>query len=405
MNYKRSLLTWLIPVAVILLTVALGSQLQRGAHVVQAGSTGDLIERVYTDKARYNPGDTVTITVDIDNQTGSTWNSTLTLNIDHLDTQVYTDTLSLNVANGITTTKTFIWTAPSADFQGYHVEIVAGTTDQNGSAIDVSSDWTQYPRYGYISEFPTGESAADSEAMIKAMAENYHINTVQLYDWMWRHEKFFKRTNGTVDSTWTDLFNRTISWSTIQNQIDSLHDNNMAAMAYAMVYAAREDYEQDSGVNPQWGIYQNMSHSNQLNVDFGDSSTYLWMFNPANTNWQNYIFTEYQDAIETADFDGIHVDQMGQRSDPYDYWSGTVDLDNTFSNFLNNSKEHLSAVAAHTTGKAGQDALTFNIVDGTVDGWAANDVSQNANVDFNYSEIWWLSDTHDDIYDYIRQVR
>lgn len=380
------------------------SSMVPGSGTTVVAASGDLIHRVYTDKARYDPGDVATVTVEIDNQTGSSWNDTLYLYIDHLETAVYTDTQSLNVSSGVTTTKTFTWTVPTTDFQGYHVEVKAGTTDQNATAIDVSTDWTRYPRYGYISEYSISETAAQSEAKVAELAENYHINAVQLYDWMWKYEVFFKRTGGSVDSTWTDLFGRTISWQTIQNQIGALHDQNMAAMAYAMVYGAREGYEQNSGVNPQWGIYQDANHQSQLNVDFG-GGTYLWLFNPANTNWQNHIFAQYQDAIETADFDGIHIDQMGQRSDPYDYWGNTVNLDYSFSPFLNNAKEHLNAVAAHTSGKANQDSLTFNIVDGTVDGWAADDVTNNANTDFDYSEIWWLSDTYAQIRDYIRQVR
>jgi GH15 family glucan-1,4-alpha-glucosidase len=393
-------------IAIALAVLALGVSLfvlSQDDNVAIAAS-GDLIQRVYTDKARYDPGDTVTVTVEVDNQTGSSWNGTLYLYIDHLETEVYSATQSLNVSSGVTTTKTFTWTVSSTDFRGYHVEVKAGTTDQNATAIDVSSDWTRYPRYGYIYDYPSSESAAQSAAKVDELAENYHLNAVQLYDWMWKHETFVKRTNGSIDSTWTDLFGRTIAWQTIQNQISAAHDQNMAAMAYAMVYGAREGYEQNSGVNPQWGMYQNTSHQNQLNVDFG-GGTYLWMFNPANPNWQNYILSEYQDAIQTADFDGIHVDQMGQRADPYDYWDNTIDLDYSFSSFINNAKEHLNAVAAHTSGKAGQDALTFNIVDGTVDGWAVDDVTNNANTDFDYSEIWWLSDTYDDMYDYIRQVR
>jgi len=364
---------------------------------------GDLIQRVYTDKARYNPGDTVTVTAEIKNNTGADWNGILYLDIRHLETTVYSTSQSLSVTAGATMTKTFLWTTPSTDSYGYYVEVWAGTTDSGATAIDVSSDWRRYPRYGYISGFPATETAADSQAKVDALAQNYHINAVQLYDWMWRHEKFFKRTNGAIDGTWQDLFGRTISWQTIQNQIAALHDRNMAAMAYAMVYAARENYS-NYGVNSQWGIYQNNNATGQLNVDFGNGK-YLWLFNPLNTNWQNYIFREYQDAIETANFDGIHVDQMGQRPDPYDYLGNVVDLDNSFASFLNNAKEHLAAVAYHTTGRASQDALTFNIVDGTVDGWAVRNVAQYANTDFNYSEIWWLSNSYAAIGNYIRQVR
>lgn len=371
-------------------------------------ASGDLIDRVYTDKARYDPGDVATVTVEIDNQTGANWNDTLYLYVDHLETAVYTDTQSLNVSSGVTTTKTFTWTVPTTDFQGYHVEIKAGTTDQNATAIDVSSDWTRYPRYGYLSEFPSSEAQAQSEAKIAALVQSYHINALQFYDWMWKHERMIKRTNGTIDSTWTDWNNRTIAWSTLQNQITATHNSNVAPMAYVMIYGAREGYEQQSNVNPQWGLYTDAAHSSQWNVDFGDDdpNTYLWFFNPGNTNWQNHIFKEYEDAVLTANFDGVHVDQIGNPgATRYDYWGNTVSLDQTFDDFLNNAKEHLSAVADHNSGYSGQDLLTFNLVGGKVDGWGVANVTQNADTDFDYSEIWSDNPTYNGVRDFVRQAR
>src|SRR5687768_5738557 len=71
---------------------------------------GDLIQRVYTDKARYSPNVSATVTVEIKNNTGATWNGTLYLDIRHLETITYSTSQSLNVAAGATTTKTFAWT-------------------------------------------------------------------------------------------------------------------------------------------------------------------------------------------------------------------------------------------------------------------------------------------------------
>ncbi|MDY7076173.1 MAG: glycoside hydrolase family 66 protein, partial [Chloroflexota bacterium] len=89
----------------LVLNVSLFMWSQDGTVAVAA--SGDLIQRVYTDKARYDPGDVATVTVEIDNQTGSSWNGTLYLYVDHLETAVYTSTQSLNVSSGVTTTKTF----------------------------------------------------------------------------------------------------------------------------------------------------------------------------------------------------------------------------------------------------------------------------------------------------------
>ena len=44
-------------------------------------------------------------------------------------------------------------------------------------------------------------------------------------------------------------------------------------MAYVMSYAAREGYT-DNGIDPSAGLFTDQGHESQLNVDFGDDSTY-----------------------------------------------------------------------------------------------------------------------------------
>lgn len=356
------------------------------------------VESVYTDKSRYHPGASVTITSVIHNDTGANWSGSVDLTIYHLETQVYTDSQNVTVNAGQSLEVDFSWTTPVTDFRGYFVAIDAGSMGSGATAIDVSSDFSKYPRYGYISEFPTSENAADSAAKVEELSRKYHINAWQLYDWMWRHETMIKRTGGTIDSTWQDLFGRTLSWDTINNQIDAVHDVNGKAMAYAMIYAARENYS-GYGVNSSWGIYEDAGASNQFDVDFGDGSTYLWLFDPQNTNWQNFIHAEYLDAVNSAGFDGIHVDQMGERNGVYDASGNPIDLSQRFTPFLDEAKSDLTA------NNASQDYLTFNIVDGTVNGWAANDVSSNADIDFLYSEIWFKSDTYQQLKNYIESIR
>ncbi|MCK4451878.1 MAG: carbohydrate-binding protein, partial [Anaerolineae bacterium] len=391
-------------VAVIAL-ITLSFMTPAGGTIAVAVS-GDLVDRVYTDEALYDPGDVATVTVEIDNQTGSSWNGTLYLYIDHLETAVYTDTQSLNVSSGVTTTRTFTWTVPSTDFQGYHVEVKAGTTDQNATAIDVSSDWTRYPRYGYVHNFSSSQTQAQSEAKLDELSENYHINAVQFYDWMWRHENVISRTNGTINDLWYDWAGNPISYGTIRDLITATHDVNAAATPYFMLYGGLQGYEQVSNVNPQWGLFSDTDHANQIHFDFGDddSNTNLWIFNPNNTNWQNHIFRQFDEAIQTVDFDGIHLDQMGNywSTTYYDYWGNTVDLGNSFSAELNNAREHVNALTPNDSSDA---VVTFNMVNGGVGDWGVNDVVNNTNLDFYYSEIWENSTTYKQIYDFARDVR
>lgn len=192
-----------------------------------AATTGQLITRVYTDKARYSPGNTVVITAVLTNTTGASWTGTLALKIERLETSVHTATSSsITLANGASTTRTFNWTAPAGDFTGYYAGITAGVVDFNGTGIDVSSNSLKFPRYGYISDFPTTRTMTDSTSMVNDMSRDYHLNMFQFYDWMYKHEKLLKRTAGVIDSTWLDLFNRTLSWQTIQNDVTAAHNVN-----------------------------------------------------------------------------------------------------------------------------------------------------------------------------------
>ncbi len=53
------------------------------------------------------------------------------------------------------------------------------------TSFDVVTNWRKSPRYGFLSDFHPNE-AGDSED-IKMMTK-LHINLVQFYDWMYRHD-------------------------------------------------------------------------------------------------------------------------------------------------------------------------------------------------------------------------
>ncbi|HEY3229136.1 MAG TPA: glycoside hydrolase family 66 protein, partial [Roseiflexaceae bacterium] len=385
---------WLI-LAILLALVAPAavpgpSGISFGIPRAQAAITGNLISRVYVDKARYNPGNTATITVECLNKTGSTWSGTFSLTITHLDATTYTANQAVTLNPNVPTNVTFTWTTPATDFQGYHVEVRAGTADYGASAIDVSSAWTRFPRYGYTTEYPSGESYATSLANMQELERNYHIDAIQFYDWMYRHEQLIKRTGGTINSTWTDWSGKTIAWQTVQNQISAAHSLNMSAMAYDIIYGGLDNYQSISGVDPQWGLYNDTTHTTQWNFNFGDAfpTTHMYMFNPANSNWQSYISGQFNDALNNG-FDGMHLDQLGQNDGKNDYNGQAVDLPNTFAGYVNNIKSGFPA------GKK----VTYNIVNGGVGTWGAYNVSHFANTDFDYSEQWDNATTYQNLKD------
>jgi GH15 family glucan-1,4-alpha-glucosidase len=376
---------------------------------------GCVLDNVYTDKAMYSPGNTVTITAVITNPGTSQVSTALNVNVFYLETSQWTHSTNVVVAAGATVLQNITWAAPATDFRGYLVRVDLGDSIYKTTAVDVSSDITRFPRYGYTVDFPAGETAAQSNELIDELARDYHINVVQYYDWMYRHEKNFPDSG----TSWEDLFGNTIAQSSIQQRIDRGHANNQKAMAYQMAYMAREGYT-DYSVSKEWGLYRNRSYNtsynesdastisnlDQLNFPLeGNPFPVLFAMNPANTSWQRHMTDQYKAAVNTLSFDGIQVDQMGNfwgNIGKYDYWGNYVDLGKTFSDFVNQAK------AVLTTNNPGRNYITMNAVNGGSpenDSFSSWDVAKNADTDFDFSEIWENSNTYSKLKDYAQWQR
>jgi dextranase len=98
----------------------------------------------------------------------------------------------------------------------------------------------------------------------------------------------------------------------------------------------------------------------------------IFLANPHNTNWQNYIFDKTAEVYEFLDFDGWHVDQLGNRGNVYDYDGNKVDLPSGYESFMTNLKNRFP-----------DKNMTLN----AVDQYGQQEI-MNSTVDFAYSEIW-----------------
>ncbi|MGH3116028.1 MAG: glycoside hydrolase family 66 protein [Nocardioidaceae bacterium] len=367
-----------------------------------AGAAGTVeVTDVYTDDARYVPGQQVQVKVVLTNSSAQTWSGPVAVSATHLAVSAGSGSVSATVPAGGTVTVNVPWTAPPNDFHGYFVTASAGS-GSGTTAIDISSDWTRFPRYGFMDSFPIGQSQAQAQADVDQLVRDYHLNALQFYDWMWRHENVIERDeNGAPLPTWSDWAGNPISSTAVRQSIESAHARRVAAMPYAMSYAGLQGYEQISGVSPTWGIFNDTGHASQMNFDFGDGdpNTNLWLFNPTNANWQNYITDQYRAQVNDMGFDGVHLDQLGQRDTVYDFNGVPVDLATTFADLVNASK---AALTANNPAKA---KTVFNIVNGARDGWAASDVTGRADQDFVYSEIWEKAPTYGDLKSYVGWAR
>ena len=357
---------------------------------------------VYPLAARFAPGEQAAIAVEALSPTSEPVVGPLELTVFHLQDPVYhASSAPVTLRPDAPATVELRWTPPPTDFAGYlavvsfHGQVIGST------GIDVSSTPLGYPRYGYLSNFAPSQTPDVTGPIVQRLAQDYHLNLFQFYDWFWRHEKLIERDNGKILPSWSDLFGRTASVDVIRDLIGAVHRYNADALAYVMIYAAREGYAQRWPVSPAWGLFSQPNATAQLSLDFSSVSpaTMLFLFDPGNASWQDWITSEYVDAIKTFGFDGIHIDQLGQRATVLRADGSSIDLPGAFASFL------AAADAKLSSNDPQRAACTFNIVDGTVDGWAVPEVAGSKACDFLYSEIWFKTNSYADLRRYVEQLR
>ena len=289
--------------------------------------------------------------------------------------------------------KRFPLSLPDADGRGYALEVEALDEQQNVltsafTAVDVSSSWTKFPRYGYVWDFTP---SADAESKADEMAR-YHLNGVQFYDWQYRHH----RPLADDLSGWRDWSGRWISGDTVRAYLRAAHDRGMACMAYNMIYAANETYLTDgSGVQADWRLVRanGADFTCDMDAKLGPVGV-LQYFNLLNPDWQSYIFAQENRVFEAFDFDGWHGDTIGENGPMRTADGGPLGYDadgkpiylvkDGYTAFLNAAKAAI-----------GDKYLAFN----PVGAQGIENVNVSA-VDVLYTEFWpWDRNANGRLYD------
>jgi dextranase len=330
---------------------------------------------ITTDKAVYKPSDEVIFTLD---------NSVLPASA-----KVRYKFQNTVLAEVAVTTSTWKWQTPADDYRGYLVEVYATSNNTETIyatiGIDVSSDWKKFPRYGFISRFDQ-MADADINSVISNL-NRFHINGLQFYDWQNKHHKPLAMNGTAPASSWQDIGGRTNYFSTIQKYIAAAHGVNMKAMFYDLVYGAWENADAD-GVSKEWYIYKDNTHTNRdffaLNSPFLSN---LYLLDPSNVGWQNYMINEAKNVYQNLSFDGYHMDQVGNWGTRYSYDGISVNFSNAFKSYIDAFKQAIPA--------------KYNVM---------NAVAQNgqqgigsSTSDFMYSEVWSPSDSYNDLSLIIKQ--
>ena len=323
-------------------------------------------QMLQTDKARYNPSDIVNLTATFQNNISGN----LIVKYWHLGDSIGQSTYAISNASSYSWT----WPTPSADYSGYFVQATlqqAGVNiDSSSIAVDVSSQYSRFPRYGFLSQYSPTDSLYRNNVFSRL--NRYHLNGIQFYDVNHKHDVPLAGTVANPDTVWNDIANRENYLSTVLGYIRAAHRCNMKAMNYNLLYGAWSATAAADGVSPTWGLYYDVNHTNQWGYTLPASwASNLSVENPADTNWQNFIFGKEADLFQALPYDGWHIDQLGNPGTVYDYNGNSVNVGNAFAPYITAAKSHLNV----------------NLVMNAVTNYGQQGIATTP-VDFLYTEVW-----------------
>ena len=276
------------------------------------------------------------------------------------------------------TASSWTWTPAGADFTGYMAEVYRQEQDNSETvlgtiAVDVSSDWTRFPRYGFVATF---DGSKLSDGVIEnemAYLNRCHINGVQFQDWHNKHHWPLGGTRDNLLDVYKDIANRDVYTSVVKKYIDVQHGLGMKSMFYNLCFGALDDAATD-GVKEEWYAFRNTSRGDKDMHSLPSSwKSSIYLVDPSNTEWQQYIGDRNDDVYANFAFDGYQIDQLGQRADLYD-WNGTkINLPKGYGSFIDAMKT-----------RHPEKRLVMN----AVSSYGASQIAGSGKVDFCYNEVW-----------------
>lgn len=342
--------------------LVLGSCIDEVDSSVNPITYGDGYIEVYlsTDKAAYAPGEEVKIKLN------KMVEGNATIRYRHLNQVIEETPLTSNE---------WSWNPPTDDYKGYMVDIYTienGVEVIKGSiAIDVSSDPKMFPRNGFLSEY-----GKMSESEINKVMDNlnrHHINYVQYQDWHYKHHMPLAGSVSAPMEVWKDIINRDCYRTTVDGYIKAGHERNMKSLFYNLAYGALSDAEED-GVSEEWYMFKDDNHgtidAHILGSPFKSS---IYLTNPGNDGWIDYIGQKTSDVYDVYDFDGYQIDQLGGRGTLYDYRGDVIDYESGFTKFIKAMKN-----------KEPEKRLVMN----AVGGFGGQKIADSESTDFFYVEVW-----------------
>ncbi len=360
----------LLPVLAVLPLLLLGAC---GSVDPEDGGDGGVLPAgpvaLSTARAAYRPGEPVTITLDGQAPDGA---------------RVRYKHLGAVIDDAPATGDSWRWTPPGDDFKGYMAEVYRpgdGTEEVLATvAVDVSSRWTRFPRYGFLSHY--GDLSDAEIAAVVDDLNRHHINGLQFYDWHYKHHRPLAGTAESPQPVWKNIFNEDVHLSTVARYIEAAHAHGMQAMFYNLIFGALDDAAAD-GVAAEWYLFTDPNHADRDRHPLPKPlfKSDIFLTNPADPGWQDYLIAEHRKVYAALDFDGFHMDQLGDRGSRYAYDGTPVNLSATFGPFV-------AAMQAAHPGK-------YHVLNAVNQYGQAGIAASPA--DFLYTEVWHPHESYADL--------
>jgi dextranase len=284
--------------------------------------------------------------------------------VEHLDTAVADVEVDLPAGGGTVT----VGQLPRG---GYAVCLHSEAGDAE-TALDVLDHAFERPRYGFLSDFsPDRDDVTETVDDLRRL----HLDVIQFYDWMYRHEELL----GPEDE-FTDALGRPTSHATTRALVDAGADAGALAMGYAAVYGVSNDYARDHEE-------ELLLHDDGTAWMLGD---FLHLVDPTpGRSWLARFGKQLTLARERMGFAGFHLDQYGWPKLAVRRDGTAVDLAETFPAMIGSIRQELPDAK-----------LIFNNVNDFPTA-ATADAPQDA----VYIEVWPPHDTYGDLANLIGRAR
>jgi dextranase len=338
------------------------------------------ISDIYPDKAQYLQNQTVIITADIESD--AVTECELRLKVTSLRGRIFSEERAISAKKNEKRQEHFTVVIPAEAGMGFGVDaelICSGESDRMSTAFDVVDDWRNYIRYGFLSDFSPEDEEDISDVQ---MMSKLHLNTIQFYDWMYRHDELVPKQD-----YFDDPLGRKLSLKAIKNKISACEAMGIKPFAYGAIYASSKEFYRD---HSNWGLFK----LNGEPLIFGD--LLMFMDISDDSQWKRHIVNEYKDAVRSLGFKGIHMDTYGYPKVSYVKRDGklkSMDLAEHMPGLISDAKEGLHSVDSDS-------AVILN----AVNDWPIEAIASSPQ-DSVYIEVWPPHERYIHLYELVKHAK